>query len=211
MMKSKRIFEFFATLIILGAVFSQFAQVVYKVFAYQEETLFNETLRYWGYMTIWTNTLIGLIFLASYLKLNSKFFDFFRQYSLQSASVVYIFLVAVIYHLLLRITEFDSLLEQINDFIFHTLTPIIYTFYWVFFISKKKLNFISVTKWMLYPSIYAFFVLAKGALNNTYPYFFFDVNEYGYPQVFLYVLALALLYGFVSYLFMFLNNKLFVK
>lgn len=206
MILNKKI-EIISTIIVLGAVFSQYTETIYKVFTYGEATFLNETLRYWGYMTIWTNTLIGLIFLSSWLNVKFSFFNFFRQYSLKSAAFIYIFIVAVIYHFLLKITEFDSALSQINDFIFHTLTPALYMLYWIFKVPKEKLYFKSVTKWMLYPSIYALFVIIKGEINHVYPYFFFDVNELGYAKVLLYTLQLALFYGFLSYFFLIINNK----
>lgn len=204
-MVSKRNFEIIAALIVLGAVFSQYAEVIYKVLVYKENTLFNETLRYWGYMTIWTNTLVGLIFLASFSKI--KKLQFLQNYALKSATVIYIFIVAIIYHLFLRLTEFDNLLSQINDFIFHTLTPAIYIVYWFVFVPKKKLSFSAVSKWMLYPAIYGLFVILKGELNNSYPYPFFDVNEIGYVKVLMYGLELAVFYGFLSYIFLIFNNK----
>lgn len=204
-MFSKRNFEILASLIVLGAVFSQYAEVIYKVLVYKEDTLFDETLRYWGYMTIWTNTLVGLIFLATWTKL--KKIQCFNNYVLQSATVVYIFIVAIIYHLFLRLAEFDNLLSQFNDFIFHTLTPAIYIVYWFIFVPKKKLSFTSVSKWMLYPAIYGLFVILKGELNNTYPYPFFDVNEIGYVKVLIYGLELAVFYVFLSYIFLVFNNK----
>lgn len=208
-MISKRNFEIIATIIVLGAVFSQYAEVIYKVFTYREETLLNETLRYWGYMTIWTNTLVGIIFFASWT--NLKFLDFFRNYALQSATVVYIFIVAIIYHLFLRLTEFDNLISQINDFNFHTLIPAIYIIYWLLTIPKKKLNITAVLKWMIYPAIYGLFVVIKGELNNSYPYPFFNVNEIGYGKVLLYGLELAVFYGFLSLIFLYLNNKFLSK
>lgn len=204
-MFSKRNFEILASLIVLGAVFSQYAEVIYKVLVYKEDTLFDETLRYWGYMTIWTNTLVGLIFLASWS--NIKKIQFLQNYALKSATVLYIFIVAIIYHLFLRLTEFDNLLSQINDFVFHTLTPALYIIYWFYAIPKKKLKFGTVSKWILYPAIYFLFVIVKGELNNTYPYPFFDVNEIGYVKVLIYGLELAVFYGFLSYIFLVFNNK----
>lgn len=210
-MFSKRNFEILATIIVFGAVFSQYIEIVYKVFTYQEETLLNETLRYWGYMTIWTNTLVGIIFLASWSMHKFKFFDFFRNYSVQSATVIYIFIVAIVYHLFLRILEFDSILSQVNDFIFHTLAPALYIIYWGYKIRKNKLEFKTVSKWMLYPTTYFLFVILKGEINNIYPYFFFDVNEIGYTKSLIYGLELAVFYGFLSYIFLMLNNKFLAK
>jgi len=133
-------------------------------------TYSGEIARYWGYMTILTNTLVTLIFASSLFFSKYAFGKFFQSHSVKTATTLYIALVGIIYHLLLKGFPFATVLDWFNDLILHTIIPIIYVVYWMFTVPKNALPITHAAIWMIYPTIYSLYTLLKGQIVGAYPY-----------------------------------------
>jgi len=159
-------------------------------------------------MTIWTNTLVTLIWAASLFDLRFQPFVFLRQHSVRTASAMYILFVGIVYHLLLsgNIT-FSTRLDWFNDFILHTIVPILFVAYWLFALPKSHIEPGKALRFMWYPLVYGVYTFIRGAITDMYPYPFFDVPKLGYPAVLLNGLGFMLFYGFIGLLLISLNNR----
>jgi hypothetical protein len=51
--------------------------------------------------------------------------------------------------------------------------------------AKGSVGWGDIAKWGLYPTVYLFYALIRGALFGLYPYPFIDVGQLGYARVFL--------------------------
>jgi hypothetical protein len=58
-----------------------------------------------------------------------------------------------------------------------------------------------ILRWIIYPIVYLFVVLIRGAFSGFYPYPFIDVREDGYINVLLYGVGLITAFLLLSLLF----------
>lgn len=198
---------------LLGAfsISAQFTLTMSRVSEKTELTYLGEFFRYWGYMTIWTNTMVTLIWFASVIRAKNPLLNFLRSASLRTGAALFIAIVGFVYHWLLSLSTFRTPLDHYNDIIFHTAIPILYVFWWLFLDEKSILSYKSAAKWMIYPAVYAIFTVIKGLITLKYPYPFLDVTVLGWNPVLLNGLGFALMYGFLGALWIALNNFLAEK
>lgn len=189
------------------AVLTQFSLTLSRV-EIRGLTYIGEISRYWGYMTIWTNTLVTLIWAASAFDLRFQPFVFLRQHSVRTAFAMYILFVGVVYHLLIsgHIT-FITRLDWFNDFILHTIVPTLYVAYWLFALPKSHIQPQKALRFMIYPLLYGIYTFIMGAITDKYPYPFFDVTTLGYPAVLLNGLGFMLFYGLIGLVLISVNNR----
>jgi hypothetical protein len=189
------------------AVLSQFGLTLSRV-EIRGLTYAGEISRYWGYMTIWTNTLVTLIWAAAAFDLRFQPFVFLRQHSVRTASAMYILFVGIVYHLLLaRGVSFSTPWDRFNDFILHTIVPVLFVAYWLFALPKSHIEPSKALRFMIYPLLYGVYTFIRGAITDKYPYPFFDVPTLGYPAVFLNGLGFMLFYGLIGLVLISINNR----
>lgn len=167
-----------------------------------------ETIRFLGYMTIWTNILVTLYFLLALLAPDSRPGVFFKRPAVQGGLFIYIFIVAVVYHFVLAKIWSPTGLHYVADLLLHYLMPLIYMLYWIFFAGKGKLMLKNSVLWLVYPLVYAAYALLRGAIIHDYPYPFIDAAELGYPAVIRNILLFALAYLVSGLILVFINNRL---
>jgi hypothetical protein len=95
----------------------------------------------------------------------------------------YIAIVGVTYSLLLRSLWSPPGAQKVADNLLHDLVPIMYVAYWLVFIHKGSLLWNDALSWAVYPLVYFFYSLIRGAVTGWYPYPFIDVSKFGYPRV----------------------------
>jgi hypothetical protein len=64
--------------------------------------------------------------------------------------------------------------------IFHTVVPILFFFFWLFFVSPEKISFKVISYWLIYPIIYIIYTLFHGLATEFYPYPFIDATKLGF-------------------------------
>lgn len=69
------------------------------------------------------------------------------------------------------------------DVILHDAMPVLFLLYWWLAVPKTGLHWRQLPGWLLYPAGYFLYVLARGALNDWYPYPFVDVSTLGHARV----------------------------
>jgi hypothetical protein len=174
--------------ILLGIIFALelYALPVqfYLLLKGSEFTFFSAVVRFFSFFTILTNTIVffcsALLLFGGKCKLNS----FFKKCTTITAITVYILIVGMVFNFLLR-----SLIDLkghhlIVSEIFHTVVPVLFLLYWLFFVSPEKISFKVILFWLIYPIMYIIYTLFHGIMTNFYPYPFIDVTKLGFETAF---------------------------
>jgi hypothetical protein len=133
-------------------------------------------LRFFSFFTILTNILIGIYFTALLFTLAGKQ-GFFSRSSPQTASVMYITVVGLIYNLILRGDWHSSGLQAVLHDILHTAIPLLVIVYWALWVDTRGLQWRSIPSWLIYPAGYTIFVFVRGRFSGWYPYPFLDLGR----------------------------------
>lgn len=170
--------------ILLGIIFALelYALPVqfYLLLKNPEFTFFSAAVRFLSFFTITTNT---IVFICSALLLfggRSKANAFFRKCTTITAITVYILIVGIVFNLLLRPVLDLQGHHLIVSEIFHTVVPLLFFFFWLFFVSPEKISFKVIPYWLIYPIIYIIYTLFHGLATEFYPYPFIDATQLGF-------------------------------
>ncbi|AXB58142.1 Pr6Pr family membrane protein [Flavobacterium fluviale] len=170
--------------ILLGIIFALelYALPVqfYLLLKNPEFTFFSAAVRFLSFFTITTNT---IVFICSALLLfggRSKANAFFRKCTTITAITAYILIVGIVFNLLLRPVLDLQGHHLIVSEIFHTVVPILFFFFWLFFVSPEKISFKVISYWLIYPIIYIIYTLFHGLATEFYPYPFIDATQLGF-------------------------------
>lgn len=150
----------------------------------QADSRLDELIKYFSFMTIWTNILVALLYTSLILFPEGRTGKFFEKPVVQGGVLIYIIVVGLIYHFFLADVWNPQGLEKIADNLLHTIVPLFYLIYWIVFAEKGKLIINNVFLWLLYPLVYVIFALIRGAVSGIYPYPFINVSKLGYGITF---------------------------
>jgi len=143
--------------------------------------LVGTVVTFFSFFTILTNLLVALVF--TFVAIRPDGGGFFRCPSVQAATTVYIAIVGLCYHLLLRRLWNPQGGQLVADILLHYVMPVGYVLYWFFFAPRTGLHWKDAVAWLVYPGVYLVYILARGAAIGVYPYPFVDVNLLGYGGV----------------------------
>jgi carbon starvation protein CstA len=166
------------------ALFIQFYISTVKYLS-QGRTFGGAIIHLWSYFTIQNNFLVALALTILLVLPASRAARFFSNPSVLTAIGVYITIVCLVYQLVLRKEHTQQGLFKFCDEIFHTISPPMFIIFWLIFITKPKLPWARSINWLLYPLIYCFYILIRGAISNYYPYSFIDGTKLTYMQIFI--------------------------
>jgi hypothetical protein len=156
-------------------------------------------INYLSFFTILTNFLVALVFTATVFSPRTGrpatgWGQFFCRPTVQAAAAAYIAIVGITYSLLLRQLWNPQGMQRVADVILHDVIPVGYVLYWVFFAPRTELRWKDAIGWLVYPAVYAVYVLARGAVSGLYPYPFMDVNVLGYGGVLVHAAVFLLVF-----------------
>ncbi|MFD6414994.1 Pr6Pr family membrane protein [Streptomyces sp. NPDC060194] len=128
---------------------------------------------------------------------------------LMGATVLFIAITGIVYHLLLADTAADFTMaadpssaawHSFANTLLHTVTPLATFLAWLLLTPPGGLRPRHAALWLLYPAAYLCFALVRGALLSPgtparYPYPFLDVDAHGYAGVLTTALLLALAFS----------------
>ena len=140
-------------------------------------SLSNNLVNTFSYFTILSNLVIALSLTTTVIKPGSKPGRFFSGTSVQSAMTLYILIVALIYNFIIRITWIQPLPNFLSNNILHIITPALYLLRWIIYLPKGELTWTSSIKWLIFPFLYLFYSLIRGAIITWYPYSFIDLRK----------------------------------
>lgn len=196
----KKSYEIICTLFYTFAFTIQFFVIKERVDT-GEMTWFSSSFRSIMYMTIWTNVILYITFiLVTFNKIKPSNQSYF------SALMTYITIVATIYHVALSHLWTPTGYLYITDIAFHSVGPILYLIYWIFFTKKSIVSHLDSIKWLVYPAVYTVFFLTVGFLIHKYPYPIYDLDTLPFLTVLRNMGFTLLTYLFFGNLIIIVNN-----
>jgi hypothetical protein len=163
-------------------------------------------VRYFSYFTILTNLLVAVLTTSLLIKIDFRLKRFFKKQSTQTATVVYIFIVGLIYNIILRSAWNPQGLQKPVDELLHLVNPVLFIIYWASFSNRKILKWKNILFWLIYPFVYLVLVLMRARSSDFYPYPFLDVNKLGLEKVFINCISITILFALTSIIFLAIGN-----
>lgn len=105
-----------------------------------------------------------------------------------------IIMVGIIYRLLLAPEVPKPAPDWYPDFFVHVAVPILTTIWWIIW-ATKDLRLTRLPLWLILPAAYCAYALIRGASQGSYPYFFFDIGEFGLGAVLINCVGLVFVFG----------------
>jgi hypothetical protein len=177
--RNKKIFT--AILALLGC-FALIAQLILAI-DNRTTTISEAIVRFFSYFTILTNLLVAGYCILLFLPGFSRLKRFIQRPGTITALTVYITVVGITYQFLLRHIWEPQGLQRVVDELLHSIIPLLVVVYWVLYEDKRQLKWRFMLFWLVYPLIYAIYLVIYGHFSGFYPYPFVDVNKLGYPTV----------------------------
>lgn len=150
---------------------------------------------YFSYFTLDTNVLVAVAMGCSALAPESVAGKFFSKPGVRAAITLYILLVGLVYHFMLREIWTPYGWEKVTNFILHYVTPVLMLCNWLLISRKEGLRLLQIPGWMLFPAGYATLVMLRGALTGLYPYGFLNAAQIGWRASVLHIAELILAMG----------------
>ena len=154
-----------------------------------------------GYFTILTNLLVALVITIPAVAPKSVAAGFFRDLRTTWTAAAAIVVVGIAYHVLLSAQYNPTGLAAWTDLAFHYLVPSLFAVYWVTTTEIGGARFLpQVGTLSLYPFAYFVYVIGRGEVLGTYPYFFVDVRTLGLIGALKNAMGILVFYLFVAWL-----------
>lgn len=142
-------------------------------------TPFTAAARFFGYFTILSNAGVALCLTLPLFKQD----HFFSKATTQTAMVVYILIVGIVYNTILRHIWDPKGAAKLADELLHVAIPVLYTLYWMAYIPKDTLTSTHPFRWLLFPAVYLIYALLRGFTEGFWAYPFINVKESGAAKV----------------------------
>ncbi|HVT86441.1 MAG TPA: Pr6Pr family membrane protein [Chitinophagaceae bacterium] len=163
--------------------------------------------RFFAYFTILTNLLVAVNLSFILISPSSALGKFFSKPPTAAAIAVYILIVGIIYNILLRPLWKPEGWQKIADESLHVAVPLLYILYWFMYASKKGLQWTNALQWLIYPLVYLFYMLLRGAAEGFYPYPFLSVKELGYSKTFLNAGGMLIVFVIIGGIFILVGRR----
>jgi len=161
-------------------------------------------MRYFTFFTITTNLLVGIYTLALLVRPTHRFFT---HPSTQTAIVMYITVVGLIYNLILRNGWSSSGLQTLVHEILHSVIPPMVILYWALWVDARSLKPKVIGRWLLYPAVYTAIIFIRGAVANWYPYPFLDLRHLSPATVILNCIGILVVFLLFSAIYWYWGRK----
>jgi hypothetical protein len=197
------LYRIFLVLLAVLAWFALAAQL-YIIIRYRNSSVGATVIQYFSYYTILTNLMIAWVTTALFIRKE----DTSKRQKLLTAILVYIMTVGLTYNTILRSLWKPQGLQLLADNLLHSIIPVLYLIFWIFFVRKQSLQWKDVFPWLIYPLVYLVCILIRGAYFGVYPYPFVDVVKLGYARVMFNALVVAAVILLFSLLFIGISKVL---
>jgi hypothetical protein len=135
---------------------------------------------YFAYFTILTNLLVALVLTLPALAPGRRIGRAFADLRVTWTAAAAILVVGIAYHLLLRATHNPTGGEAITNIGMHYLVPAMYAAWWVVCTDVTGARWADRALHLsAYPTAYFGYIVGRGEVVGTYPYFFVDVAQLG--------------------------------
>ena len=138
----------------------------------KKESIAAHVIAFFSYFTVETNILVALALTIFLLQPQAE--RFLTGPSVTSALVVYVIVVGVVYEWLLRHLWHPYGMRLFADMLLHDAVPFLYSLYWLLFLPKGSLRWSDPANWLIYPILFFFYTMFRGAACGIYPYPFIN-------------------------------------
>ena len=159
-----------------------------------------------SFFTIQSNLLAGVCLWALLLPQSNTLYNFFSRGYVIAGICLYIIIVGLVYNIILRSLWHPTGLFMLADELLHSVNPLLFVIYWLFFTQKTKLKWTQAVNWLLFPFIYLLYTLIRGAVTLFYPYPFVDVVKLGYGRVLINSVILLIVFLVLGLLLIFVTR-----
>ena len=147
-------------------------------------------VQFFSFFTILTNIAIALIYLSALS--NWGWLGWFRGPKTRAMMTGVMMLVMIFYHVLLRPIWQPEGLFLVCDYLLHYVAPILFALWWGVTQKHGTIDYPDAPAMLVPPLVYLAYVMARGAITNTYPYPTLNAFELGYGQVGINVVMVAI-------------------
>jgi hypothetical protein len=141
------------------------------------------TIHFFSFFTIQSNLLAAAALLIPVIAPASAAGQFLARPSVRTAITAYIIVVGVVYYLLLHGISQATGWRLTFEHALHYVTPPLFVLDWLLFVPKRDLPWTPRPAALVFPTVYAVWILILGAATGWYPYPFLDVGKHGYAGV----------------------------
>ncbi|PTY40730.1 Pr6Pr family membrane protein [Brachyspira hampsonii] len=201
----------YKTIIIIIGIFA-----VFHGFFYDNLKLDIETAYYFTYQS---NILVIVYFILDILNIIKKKETFYPRF--KGAVTMSITVTFLVYHFLLSPTADKYIgFAYIRNVIVHYIVPVMTIFDYIIFDKKGIYKVIDPILWLIIPILYFMFILIRARVGSPfsdgsyYPYFFIDIDKYGFKTVLRNVFFITLFFAILGYIEYFIDrlfNKVYSK
>lgn len=156
--------------------------------------------RYFAFFTLLTNAIAALVVTAWMVRLRPG-------PRVLATAATNIFMVGAVYHGALARLWNPQGLQLLADNLVHTATPVLFTLLWLVAAPRRTLAWRDAALMMIYPTLYFWYALGRGAIDGFYPYWFLDLPKLGAQQMAVNGAVLMALFGAVSLGFVAINRE----
>ena len=173
---------FFGALVAWSGLALQFS-VSLNLLTPQGMNVWQTLSRMLAYFTILTNLVVAAYYSIRLISPDSATGRWLAQPSVGSGIAMYVTLVCVIVHLILRHLQVLTGNALLADTILHYVTPILFVIFWIGWVPKRSLQSRHALWWTLYPLAYFLYAMLRGAGSDFYPYPFINVAKLEFQAV----------------------------
>ena len=162
---------------------------------------------FFGFFTVTTNIFMALVLTAHAFESGAPFWVFFRRSVSVTCATACMIVVGTAYYFLLRRLWSPQGLQYVVDVLLHYVMPILAAAFWWVTVPARAVPWSGVGNMLVYPVGYLLYVLARGPLVGSYPYYFIDVNALGLERTLLNAAAMSAFFLVVLALLLVLNRR----
>ncbi|WP_157153959.1 Pr6Pr family membrane protein [Brachyspira murdochii] len=162
------------------------------------------------YFTYQSNILVIVYFILDIFNIIKKKETFYPRF--KGAVTMSITVTFLVYHFLLGPTSGKlEGIDYIRNIILHYILPIMTIFDYIIFDKKGIYEIVDPLLWLIIPLLYFVFVLIRARVGSPfsdgsyYPYFFVDIDKYGFKTVLRNVFFITLFFAFLGYIEYFID------
>lgn len=163
---------------------------------------------FYSYFTIITNSLVTFVLFFLIFFPSHKITLWFRKTTVSAAVALYILVVGIVYYALLYNSDKPFGPEVLATHILHAYMPLAYLAIWFYMLRNADLRYRDTFKWLMFPLVYFIYILIRGEIIRKYPYFFIDVEKYGYAQVIANALGVLVFFMLMGATIVFADTKI---
>ncbi|MGB3430266.1 Pr6Pr family membrane protein [Achromobacter sp.] len=166
------------------------------------EPVAETIVRFFSFFTILTNTMVALFFTLQAVG-KSKV-----KTGTLTAITIYITVVGLVYHVILRQLWTPTGLQQVVDELLHSVVPVLTIGYWYRYEDRHNVSFTQITMGLVFPLVYLVYILIRGFFSGFYPYPFVDVSVLGFANVMSNAVGLVILFTLLAFVYVYIGRKL---